>query len=376
MNKANTKIPPALITNYGVSRSTIHALVLMAITVIGMYICFMLITPFIPALVWAMTLAVLTMPLHRRLERKVKRPNLAALLSALVVALVVVVPLTFIAAQVVTEAASGAETIKRMIEAGTWRQVFEGHPLFAPIGYWLEQQFDLPGLVKAAAAWLTNTATLFVRGSVLQLIGIVLIFYTLFYFLRDRSAMLVSLRSLSPLSEADMTRLFSGVVDTIYATFYGTLAVAVVQGTLGGLMFWWLGLPAPLLWGLVMALLAVVPVLGAFVIWIPAAIFLALDGSGDKALLLTFWGTVVVGGIDNLLYPMLVGKRLKIHTLIAFISIVGGLIFFGASGLILGPVIFTVIRLLIEIWSRNDLAAPAGQADQSKIARGYAKNNK
>jgi predicted PurR-regulated permease PerM len=103
-----------------------------------------------------------------------------------------------------------------------------------------------------------------------------------------------------------------------------------------------------------MGMLAVVPVLGAFVIWVPAAIFLALEGSGGKALLLTLWGAVVVGGIDNLLYPMLVGSRLKMHSLTAFVSIVGGLIVLGPSGLILGPVLFTVTRVLLEVWSRRN----------------------
>jgi len=154
-----------------------------------------------------------------------------------------------------------------------------------------------------------------------------------------------------------MTRLFGDVSDTVHATLYGTLAVAVVQGTLGGLMFWWLGLPAPLLWGIVMGLLAVVPVLGAFVIWIPAALFLVLEGSEGKALLLTLWGVIVIGGIDNLLYPMWVGRRLKMHTVLTFISVVGGLIVFGPAGLILGPVVFTVTRLLLEIWSRRNVAA-------------------
>ena len=190
----------------------------------------------------------------------------------------------------------------------------------------------------------------------LQLIGVVLTFYMLFYFLRDRSAMLDTFRSLSPLSGTDMKRMFDGISDTVHATVYGTFVVSIVQGTLGGLMFWWLGLPSPVLWGVVMALLAVVPVLGAFIVWIPAAIFLLLDGSEGKALLLTIWGAVVVGGIDNLLYPMLVGSRLKMHTIIAFVSIVGGLIVFGPSGLILGPVMFTVTRILLEIWSTQDKA--------------------
>ena len=119
-------------------------------------------------------------------------------------------------------------------------------------------------------------------------------------------------------------------------------------------MFWWLGLPAALLWGVVMALLAVVPVLGAFVVWIPAALFLALEGSWGRAVILIVWGAVVVGGIDNLLYPMLVGNRLKMHTVLAFISLVGGLMLFGPSGLILGPVALTITTVLLEIWRHED----------------------
>jgi predicted PurR-regulated permease PerM len=212
-------------------------------------------------------------------------------------------------------------------------------------------------MLQTVASWLTDIASTLVRGSILQLIGVVLTFYMLFYFLRDRGAALESIRSHSPLAAADMNRLFGEILDTVRATVYGTFAVAAVQGVLGGLMFWWLGLPGPLLWGIVMGLLAVVPVLGAFVIWIPAAIFLALEGSEGKALLLAIWGTVVVGGIDNLLYPMLVGSRLKMHSVVALISIVGGLIVLGPSGLILGPVTFTATRVLLEIWGRRNEAA-------------------
>lgn len=359
MNELKTKKNAALIANDWGSRSHVHTLLLMAVTVVGIYFCYRLAAPFLPAFAWALALAVLFAPLHRWLESKVKHPNLAATICVLAAALIVVVPATFVAEQIIVEAARGAETIKTMVDSGEWRRSFEDHPLIAPVGHWIERQFDLPGIVNTATSWLTSTAASFVQESVLQLIGVVLTFYIFFYFLRDRGAALESLRSLSPLSEADMNRMFDSIIDTVHATLYGTFAVAVVQGTLGGLMFWWLGLPAPLLWGTVMALLAVVPVLGAFIIWIPAAIFLVLAGSEGKALLLTLWGTVVVGGIDNLLYPMLVGRRLKMHTILAFISLVGGLIVFGPSGLILGPVIFTVTRLLLEIWSSQNAAEQA-----------------
>jgi predicted PurR-regulated permease PerM len=128
-----------------------------------------------------------------------------------------------------------------------------------------------------------------------------LTFFVLFYLFRDRRKALGTLRSLVPLSEKETNKVFTRVAGTIHATIFGTLAVAAVQGALGGLMFWWLGLPAPILWGAVMGLLAIVPVLGAFVVWLPAAIFLATSGQWGKAVILILWGTVVVGLIDNLL---------------------------------------------------------------------------
>jgi len=260
------------------------------------------------------------------------------------------VPATLLGQRLVSEAVTGTDTIRAKVESGEWRRVLDGSPRLAPVVQRIERQIDLPGTVTTIAGWLTNAIATFLRGSVIQAIGLVLTFYLLFYFLRDRRGVLVSLRALSPLSEADMDRMFTRVADTVHATIYGTLIVAAVQGTLGGLMFWWLGLPAPVLWGLVMGVLAVVPVLGAFIVWIPAALFLALDGSWGKALILCLWGGVVVGGIDNVLYPILVGNRLKLHTIPAFIAIVGGLIVFGPSGIILGPVILTVTVVLLEIW--------------------------
>jgi predicted PurR-regulated permease PerM len=335
--------------NWG-SRSHIQTLVLIGTTALGLYLCYRLALPFLPALAWALALAVLFAPFHRWLESKLKRPSLTAAVSTFVVGLILAVPATFVGQRLVIESAKGAEIINTQVESGEWRRAIEAQPRLAPLANWIERKIDLPGTVKALASWLTTRAASIVKGSVIQVIEFFLTLYLLFYFLRDRHAALQFLRSLSPLPAAEMNRLFGRVGDTIHATIYGTLAVSAVQGLLGGLMFWWLGLPAPLLWGVVMALLAVVPVLGAFVVWIPAALFLALEGSWGKALILTVWGGVVVGGIDNLLYPVLVGNRLKLHTVLAFISVIGGLILLGPAGLILGPVALTITMMLLEIW--------------------------
>lgn len=361
MNEQETPPKAAPVVNDLESRAHIQLLVLIVAISLGIYLCYRLILPFLPALVWALTLAILFTPIHRWLESKLKRASLAAALSVLLVGLIVAVPATFLGQRLIVESARGADIVRMKVETGEWRRAIEAQPRLAPLAGWIEQQVDLPGTVKSVTTWLTTTAGSLVKGSLIQVIGFCLTFYLLFYFLRDRPAALRSLRFLSPLSEAEMDRLFGRVEDTVYATVYGTLAVSVVQGLLGGLMFWWLGLSAPLLWGMVMAVLAVVPVLGAFVIWVPAACFLALEGSWGKALILTLWGGVVVGGIDNLLLPILVGNRLKLHTILAFLSVVGGLMVFGPSGLILGPVVLTITTVLLEFWRQRAVDPSIGE---------------
>ena len=357
MNELETKPMAAPVANDGGSRIHVQTLVLIVATAFGIYLCYRLAAPFVSALVWALAMAILFTPFQQWLESKLKRPSLAALVSALVIGLTVLVIATFVGQRLIMESVRGAEIIRTKVESGEWRHAIEARPRLAPLAHWIERQLDLPGTVKTLATWLSTTAGSILKGSVVQLIGFCLTFYLLFYLLRDRRAALQSLRSLSPLSEVQMDRLFGRVADTIYATVYGTLAVSAVQGLLGGLMFWWLGLPAPLLWGLVMGLLAVVPVLGAFVVWIPAALFLALEGSWGKALILTVWGGVVVAGIDNVLYPILVGNRLKLHTILAFIAVVGGLVLFGPAGLILGPVALTITMVLLEVWTDRATAS-------------------
>lgn len=353
MNDEATTPEESPVGNGWDSRSHVRTLVLMGATGFGIYLCYLLAAPFLPALAGALGLAVIFTPLQRWLESKLPFANLAAFISVLVIALIVVVPATFVVQKLVVQAANGARLIESKVESGEWRRAIEAQPRLAPFAVRIEENMNLPDAAKTLATWLSSAAGSIVTGSVFQVVSFCLVFYLLFFFLRDRRTALHSIRSLSPLSKSEMEMLFDRVGDTIHATVYGTLAVSGIQGLLGGLMFWWLGLPALLLWGVVMALLAVVPVLGAFVIWIPAALFLALEGHWGKALILTVWGVAVVGTIDNLLRPVLVGNRLKLHTVLAFLSVVGGLMVFGPAGLILGPIALTITTVLLEIGTKQ-----------------------
>jgi predicted PurR-regulated permease PerM len=340
------------------SRNHVKTLVLMLATVLGIYLCYRMAIPFLSVLTWAITLAVLFAPLQRWLESKFKRSSLAAIVNILIIGLIVVVPVIFVGQQLIEQAFNGTQLIEAQINSGEWQRSLEAQSRLAPILDKIDHYLDLPGAVKTLTAWLGSSAGSIVKGSAVQILGLCLVFYVLFFFLRDRQLVLKSIMSLSPLSRVEMSRLFKRVGDTIHATVYGTFAVASVQGLLGGLMFWWLGLPTPLLWGLVMGLLAIVPMLGAFVIWAPAALFLALQGNWGSALILTLWGMLVVGTVDNLLRPILVGNRLKLHTVLVFLSVVGGLILFGPAGVILGPVVLTVTIALLEIWFNRNSDKP------------------
>ena len=224
---------------------------------------------------------------------------------------------------------------------------------------WVQSNVD-PGKEAARlAGGLTSWVSSFIADSAWFVLQVVVSAFTLFYLLRDGEEALASLRLWIPLSPEEANQVFSKISETISATLYGHLLASAVQGLLGGLMFWWLGLPAPLMWGTVMALLSVIPVLGAFLIWIPAALFLLLKGSWIKAVILLIWGNFVVGLADNLLYPFLVGKKVRLHPVPVFFAILGGLFTFGVSGLILGPLILAVTIALLKIWRLRILRAEA-----------------
>ncbi|QCI67395.1 AI-2E family transporter [Phreatobacter stygius] len=327
-----------------------RSLAQMAATVIGLYLCYLIALPFLSALAFALALAVLAAPLQRRLESLTHRPGLSAALSVALVIMVVVVPFLAVGQRLAVEAAKGAGLLQAEVQAGNLQHAVSIHPWLGPVVAWIGEQIELTTILGNAATWLTNAGTSLVTGSMTQLLVALVTFYLLFYFLRDRRAILGYLRSLSPLREPATERLFRSVDDTIHATVYGTFVTALLQGALGGLMFWFLGLPTPLLWGLVMAILAIVPVLGAFIVWFPAALYLAITGDWGKAAILTLWGGIVIGGIDNVLYPLLVGGRIRLHTVPMFIAMIGGLALFGAAGLVLGPLTVTITLMLIEQW--------------------------
>ncbi len=331
------------------SRPRIRAVALALLTAVGIYLCYRLAQPCIPSLVWAGALALIAVPLQRWMEARVKRPNLAALLTLVLIGLLVVVPATWFAQKLAEQATTVPQNIQKQITAGKWHIQGDEHPHIAHFLALVKQRIGTPENALTTTNWVNTILTRLVKESAIAAVQVSLTLYFLFYFLRDRIRVLRAIRWFLPLNEIDIDTVFSRVNDTIHATLYGMLALSVLQGLLGGLMFWWLGVPSPWFWALVSAVFAFVPVLDTFVLWLPAAVYLGLEGRWGEALSVAALGSLLVRGIENFLYPVLVKDRLKVPSVTIFVALVGGLLLFGWSGLVLGPVILTVTSALLEI---------------------------
>lgn len=335
---------------------------LAAALTIGLVLCYRIVEPFIPALVWSLTLAVLLARVEASFRRKMRSPTVAVLLTVLFAALLIVAPVVLVSSALVNEAVASAQLLTDLSIQDHWQALARDHGWLSPTVAWIERHFDLDEVLQTIAAQLGGWSASLLEGSVTGVINLLLTFYFLFYFLRDRTRFLTATARMLPLTPDEFRMLVERVDGTVFASVYGTIAVAALQGFLSGLMFWWLGLPSPVFWGILMGLLAVVPFLGAFIVWVPFAIGLALNGELFSALVLVVWGTLVVGLIDNVIYPVLVGRQLAMHSLLSFIAIVGGLILFGAHGIVLGPLIVALSFGLLEIWNQRS----AGNLDREE----------
>ena len=341
----------------GFDRRTLASLALIAAVIGGLYLGFLMAVPFLPAIVWSFVLAALIRPLHRRLCQATGNDALSAAVTVALVAALVVFPGLMLANALLTEAVRSAANLQTMTAASPWTAILEAHPFVAAAADWLDSQFDMQSILQAVAAWLGRWSAALLQGSITGSINLLLTFYFLFYLLRDGEQAAVTLKAALPLSQREFALLAGRVIATVRASVLGTAAVAMLQGVLGGLSFWWLGLPAPIFWGVVMGFLGIVPFLGAFVIWVPAAAYLALSGDLRAAMVLALWGTLVVGLVDNLVYPILVGRQLMIHSAVTFIAVVGGLLVFGTTGVVLGPIVVAILLALLQIWRLREDAA-------------------
>lgn len=335
---------------------------------LGIAVCYFITAPFIPALIWALTLAVLFAPVERALRPRLRSSGLSVTVTMVIAAILVVAPVIFVSAALIESIAESSEAMSALLSAENGRSLTLDYPALSSALLWIEEHVNLPQLLETFSSRLQDWGASVILGSIAGIINLLLTFYFLFYMLRDQTWLVAAIGQILPFSDSEYRSLAGRLEKTIFASVYGTAAVSALQGLLGGLVFWWLDLPSPVFWGVIMGLLGIVPFLGAFIVWVPVAMVLALNGQWGSAAILVIWGTFIVGLIDNIIYPILVGRQLAIHSMLSFIAIVGGIVVFGAHGFVLGPLIFAGTQSLLEVLrTRMDLKGLRGEAG-SKIS--------
>ncbi|HET8783822.1 MAG TPA: AI-2E family transporter [Pyrinomonadaceae bacterium] len=328
---------------------------LLAVTAIALYLCWRMVQPFLRVILWATVLVILFYPVHKRLVERIGRPWLAALISCVLVILIILAPITLITLAVINELSGAVQAV----QSGVDYLLDPNSPRSGPLLNFLSRYIDINHLrseeflverIRGVSSQLASQTLGFIGGLIGAIIQTFFVIFTMYYFFRDGENISRTVRDSLPLDRDQADNIMQRTREVIDASVYGVITIAAIQGTLGGLAFWALGIRSAIIWAVVMTFLSMVPMLGAFIVWVPAAIYLALTGHYVKAIILAAWGTLVIGMIDNFLRPKLVGSRTRLHELLIFFSVLGGLNVFGVLGVVLGPVVLAITLALIDVY--------------------------
>lgn len=323
---------------------------------VGVSLAFvLLLKPFFGPIFWAVAIALIFHPLRERLAVKMgDRPNLIALLTLLLCLFIVIIPVLALVTSLVAEGV----TLYQKIQAGELKpgeyidQVVSSFPaieaLFSEFGINLS---DIRNRAVSAfvggSQLLAKQAIGFGQNTFQFFIGLALMVYLAFFLLRDGNRLVELMIAALPLGDERERLLFSKFAEVTRATVKGNLLIAIIQGALGGFIFWALDIQGALLWGVVMAIVSLLPAIGAALVWVPAAIYLAATGEFVSAVILTAFGSIVIGLSDNLLRPILVGRDTRMPDYVVLLSTLGGLAMFGINGFVMGPL---VAALFMSFW--------------------------
>lgn len=340
------------------NRSLFTLLVLVTISFIWILL------PFYGAVFWAAILGILFAPLQRRLQLKFGwQHNLTSLCTLSICLVIAILPVIFIGVLLVQEGATLYKNIEsgQLDIAGYLTQFKQSLP---PYFQYLLDRFGMGDVIslqeKIVKSALQGGQFLvsFGQGTFEFLMSFFIMLYLLFFFLRDGAELARKFRTAIPLDDQQKRLLQLKFNRVVRATIKGNVLVAITQGALGGLIFWVLDIPSAMLWAVLMAFLSLLPAVGAGIVWVPVAAFFLFSGAIWQGVVLALYGVLVIGLVDNVLRPMLVGKDTKMPDYLILISTLGGLAIFGLNGFVIGPLI---AALFISSWALFIEAKPRVQ---------------
>jgi predicted PurR-regulated permease PerM len=322
------------------------------------YLAWRIVRPFLGEIGWAMVLAVCLEPVRARVAPRLGRTRTAVVLSLLVV-LLIVVPVAFIGATLVNEGSGAVDYVGQQLR----NQGGAGASFHAAWGWlrarasFLPTEQEVIARITASlgqfAQFMAGQATGLLASAAGFLFSLAITIAVLFFLLRDASDLAQAVRRILPFGSAQNERLIAIANDLVSASVTATLAIAVLQGLIGGGTFAALGIRGAVLWGVMMALLSFLPMLGSALVWAPAAIWLALSGSLVKGVILAAVGLGIMGQVDNVVRPLLLSGKAKLSTLVLVISLLGGVSAFGVIGIVLGPLVAALVTALLESYGAS-----------------------
>ena len=337
-----------------------------------------MIRSFLMAIFLAGIFSALARPLFKRFERWYGgRRALASLSTLMLIVIVVILPLAALAGIVTAQAIKVGQAVtpwvqQQIAQPGEFHKLLSVLPFYDKIAPYSDLIWSKAGeLIGNISQFLISSLSTATLGAVNMLFMAFVLLYTMFFFLLDGDKLLNKILYYLPLQDDDEQRMLEKFTSVTRATLKGTAVIGILQGLLAGLAFWVVGIPSAVFWGTIMAVLSIVPGVGTALIWGPAAIILAASGEFLKAVGLAVFCALVVGSIDNLLRPILVGKDTEMHELMIFFGTLGGIIMFGVTGIIIGPIVAALFVTIWEIYgvAFNDILPQVGGNSPSPPAK-------
>jgi predicted PurR-regulated permease PerM len=348
----------------GMKKESLSNLLFIALVIIAFYLFYRILFPFFSTLAWAAILTIIFYPLFKRVNRLLRSQRAwAALAMTIAVTIAIVIPSGFLLNLIAKELLDIYKYSEQAIADGKHMTFFQSLKQIGLVQRFtevLDRYFDLSRInvqtllldnLQKLNIYVASQAPKFIKGLSAIILKFFLMTVTLFFFFKDGEEVLTTIKALIPLTAKERDNILKKMVEMIHATIYGGIVVALVQGGFGALGFLIVGLPAALFWGTVMALLSFMHIVGPFMVWVPAVIYLLFQGAYTKAVILGIWGSTLVSLSDNFLRPLIISGRTQIHPLLIFFSILGGLYVFGLVGFIAGPLVVTICLAIIDIYT-------------------------
>ncbi len=354
-------------------------------TIVVLYFVYRIFEPFLMPVFLAAVLATLCFPAYAQIRSWLRgRSNWAALITCLAVTAIIIVPFVLLIVSLAGQATQVYQTVQEAIQnpdsdiqqwldPAYWRQSVVVGGVLETIERYLPVDITQIDIFEPFTSGLETVSGFFVRYSTAIVTGVAhlitnffVMIVCMFFFFRDGAKLLTQFKTWTPLSESYETIILEKFQGVAQATVLGSLLTALAQGAAGGFVFWILGIPNAILWGTMMAIFSLVPVIGTAIIWVPWTIFLLASGSHIRALILVLAALLFVGMIDNVLRPMLIEGQAKMHTLLVFFSIMGGISYFGIIGMIIGPIVVALGLTFMELYKvefREELEKRPGLHD-------------